>query len=144
MEVEGIQGEDDGSSLESDYGSSVGPRLGECAFKLENNECGFFFNLLIAEQVSAANYFPIDSSIVSEDNEEASDTDDKKKKRKKHHHSKKYEFEITPEMTDNFGNRLVEDQSYIPVVLSYYNGEEIVKKQYSNALSDYEKTGSFT
>lgn len=89
----------------------------------ESNKPGFFFNLLIAEQISAGNYIVASESTA--ENEKNKDT-------------LSYVATIEPETTDNFGNRLMNNKKYIPVVLSICNGNDEVNLQFTNALSDFQ------
>jgi hypothetical protein len=93
------------------------------------SQIGFFFNLKIAEQISAGNYtvatahvHPLKGSNKAEIVGEA---------------------QLKPETTDVFGNRLVEGNSYYPVVLSVSTALEENLDQFTNALSDYNKALSF-
>lgn len=81
------------------------------------NKNAFFFNLNLAENIPAGNY-----------------------KSAKHHKGTSYAAEIDATSTDNFGNPLIEDKKYIPVVLSLYNGPEVSKSKYTNSLSDWQNT----
>jgi hypothetical protein len=81
------------------------------------NKNAFFFNLNLAENIPAGNYTSA-----------------------KHHKGTSYVTEIGSTSTDNFGNPLIEDKKYIPVVLSFYNGPEISKSKYTNSLSDWQNT----
>ena len=52
---------------------------------------------------------------------------------------------LKPETTDNFGNRLITDKVYVPVVLSNINDTSVEENtQFSNALSDFQNTEEFT
>lgn len=81
------------------------------------NKNAFFFNLNLAENIPAGNYTNA-----------------------KHHRGTSYAAEIDSTSTDNFGNPLIEDKKYIPVVLSLYNGPEVSKSKYTNSLSDWQNT----
>lgn len=51
---------------------------------------------------------------------------------------------IQPETTDNFGNRLMNNLAYVPVVLSYSNVDSPTENiKFSNALSDFQATDKF-
>lgn len=90
---------------------------------------GFFFNLKLAEQVSAGNYSPVEVlTVVSIDNGIV---------------KLKGSVEIKEDVTDNFGNLLMEKKAYIPVVLSHSKALEENLSQYTNALSKYEETPEF-
>lgn len=128
---------------------------------VEASKCGFLFNLTIAEQVSYANYkiAEVDNSFDPANQEDSSQKgESSKSKSKKKSKAKdeevlelgdptipfpitKYELVIGPEVTDNYGNRLIKDQEYIPVILSYSIAED--KKKITNALSDFDKTKTF-
>ena len=87
------------------------------------NTKAFFFNLKLAENVPSGNYI---TAVKSSAN------------------SLTYEVKIDPSTTDNFGNALMNNKLYIPVILSYYKGAETSKKQYNNNLSDWENEEYFT
>ncbi|WP_289659387.1 hypothetical protein [Flavobacterium panacagri] len=84
------------------------------------NTNAFFFNLNLAENIPAGNF-----------------TSAKPHKTGSLH---EYTVQIDNTTTDNFGNPLIEDKSYIPVVLSYYKGSENSKTKYTNSLSDWQNT----
>ncbi|MEM6684610.1 MAG: hypothetical protein AAF617_02350 [Bacteroidota bacterium] len=51
---------------------------------------------------------------------------------------------LAPETTDNFGNRLINLNSYIPAVISISNNpDESINTQFTNALSDFQHTDAF-
>ena len=55
------------------------------------------------------------------------------------------EVTLAAETTDNFGNRLIGNDVYIPAIISMTNNtDETVNTQYINALSDFNHTASFT
>ena len=61
----------------------------------------------------------------------------------KHYLTKGYicsgkEMVIEPDTTDNFGNRLINNNNYIPVILSIMNTNAEENQQYTNALSDFQ------
>lgn len=93
------------------------------------NANAFFFNLNLAENIPAGNY--TSAGLVKTKSEKAEPFI-------------KLEVRIDATTTDNFGNPLVENKKYIPVVLSYFNGAEISKNKYTNQLSDWENTDTFT
>ncbi|MBL0739544.1 hypothetical protein JI750_21815 [Flavobacterium sp. GN10] len=84
------------------------------------NTNAFFFNLNLAENIPAGNFTNA----------------------KQHRTASGHEFlvDIDTTTTDNFGNPLVEDKNYIPVVLSYYKGTENSRSKYTNSLSDWQNT----
>ncbi len=89
---------------------------------------GFFFDLKIAELITAANYTVAKKTEKIVNDKLIIDG----------------EMHIEPETTDNFGNRLIDGNLYIPVVVSVFSGNEENKDQFTNALSNFEKTKSFT
>ena len=93
--------------------------------ELENHiKPGFFFNLTTAEEITAGSY-----TVANNDNDKEG----------------QWYVTLKPETTDNFGNRLIDGNRYIPVVLAMSNNtSESVNAQFTNALSDYQKTKSFT
>ena len=97
---------------------------------------GFYFNLYTAEQVTAGGYTSVED--ITRKKATDKDTGDYK-------HKVKVTgiVEIKPETTDNFGNRLIKGNKYIPVILALSNGTPEVDGQYTNALSDFQKTDSF-
>ena len=90
---------------------------------------GFFFNLTTAEAISAGSY-TVANIIEIDDKKDQTD----------------YiagEITLKPETTDNFGNRLINGNKYIPVVLAISNNTAEVNAQFTNALSAYQRTKSF-
>ncbi|WP_025146698.1 hypothetical protein [Pedobacter jeongneungensis] len=87
---------------------------------------GFLFNLPIAEQVYA------DSYIVA-----------RKDKDKTTANTAAWITFIGPDATDNFGNRLIEGDQYLPVVLSYSTAAAENESDFVNALSEMDKTEYF-
>ena len=83
---------------------------------------GFFFNYTVASGLNIETY-----SLAQKTDKE-----------------NEWEVEITTSTTDNFGNRLHEDDKYIPVVLAMPDEGEVVNKQIVGALSDFQKTKDFT
>ena len=52
---------------------------------------------------------------------------------------------LAPETTDNFGNRLINKNNYIPTVITITsNPNEEINTHFTNALSDYEHTAAFS
>jgi hypothetical protein len=92
----------------------------ENAPKPIQNTKAFFFNLSLAENIPAGNYTSA------------------------HPHKSTngggFIAHIDSTTTDNFGNPLIEDKKYIPVVLSIYKGAEHTKSNYTNNLSDWQNT----
>ena len=91
---------------------------------IDNSEPGIFFNLLLANQVTAGNYTPAvpskDPSIPENKNN--------------------WDVHIKDDTTDNFGNPLIKDNHYIPVILAYSKRAVDTPHNYTNALSDYANT----
>lgn len=99
----------------------------------EISKPGFFFNLALAEQVPAGSY-----SIATVDKKRSeavtgSSTD-------VHIHA---ELKIDLEMTDNFGNKLENGKTYIPVVLSYAIADGDNQDEYTNSISKFSVTEHF-
>ncbi|WDF65950.1 hypothetical protein [Flavobacterium sp. KACC 22763] len=84
------------------------------------NSKAFFFNLNLAENIPAGNFTSASHHKAASGQE--------------------FSVHIGSTTTDNFGNPLVEEKSYIPVVLSFYNGSENSKAKYTNSLSDWQNT----
>lgn len=83
------------------------------------SEPGFYFNLSIAEQVSAANY-----SIAKKHKTAISDT---------------YQVTVGDDTTDNFGDEIVEGNTYLAVILSIIPPSSANSKDYLSSLSDLGK-----
>ncbi|SEB37464.1 hypothetical protein SAMN04489761_0256 [Tenacibaculum sp. MAR_2009_124] len=88
----------------------------------ENNKFkpGFMFNSLVAAKIPAGCY---SNPVKKED---------------------AYTVAITADVTDNFGNRLIPGDLYIPVVFAINSQAEEISKQFNNALSDFQQTPPFT
>ena len=99
--------------------------LGE---KANENETAFF-NLILAEQVAAANYSVVE--IKSKTPEESNT------------HRITGEVQINEETTDNFGHYLIAGKKYIPVILAMCSDQEENPNQFANSLSNYQKTEPF-
>jgi hypothetical protein len=56
---------------------------------------------------------------------------------------KKMGMTLKPETTDNFGNRFINGNKYIPVVLALINGTIKENKEFTNALSNFKETSCF-
>jgi hypothetical protein len=83
---------------------------------------GFYFDIKIAEQLPAANY------TVAKPNKD----------------TKAFDVAINDSTTDNFGNRLVAGNSYVPVVLVVSAAPEEDQAQYTSDISDKNSTLPFT
>ena len=99
---------------------------------------GVFFNLQIAEEVSAGNYIkglnqaklkPITPGKEGKENLPMHNFDKPKEV--------KYAAFIKDDTTDNFGNPLVPGKKYMPVVLTYSTAAEEILSQFTNAMSNY-------
>lgn len=87
---------------------------------------GFYFNQLIAENVTDGNYTSPNSNQITSDGTTTTVT-----------------LPLLENTTDNFGNPLIEGNSYVPVILSVATGSISIVKQYSNSLSDFRSTATF-
>jgi len=107
---------------------------------------GFFFNLTIAEQVSAGNYSVAQPLILGDEgtNElnaiktaaKIKEEDEEDKKMPAGEQRFIYSTLIGPETTDNFGNPLIKGRSYIPVILSVSAAEDNNLAMFTNAMSE--------
>ena len=89
---------------------------------------GFFFNQLIAENVTDGNYtVPTDDQITIDSKTNI----------------KSVTLPILENTTDNFGNPLIEGNEYIPVILSMASGPKKITVQFSNSISDFKNTATF-
>ncbi|MEM0577640.1 hypothetical protein [Flavobacterium polysaccharolyticum] len=89
---------------------------------------GFFFNQLIAENVTDGNYMVPTADQIT--------IDPKTNK-------KSVTLPILENTTDNFGNPLIEGNEYIPVILSMASGPKKITVQFSNSISDFKNTNTF-
>lgn len=87
---------------------------------------GFFFNKLIAENVTDGNYTVPTNDQINQVNKIF-----------------KVTLPIQQNTTDNFGNPLIEGNQYIPVILSVAIGSKKVTSQFSNSISDFVNTDTF-
>lgn len=87
---------------------------------------GFFFNQLIAENVTDGNYTVPTSDQIKPNGQIF-----------------KAIVPIQENTTDNFGNPLIEGNEYIPVVLSVASGPKKIAVQFSNSISDFKNTATF-
>ncbi|WP_316632406.1 hypothetical protein [uncultured Flavobacterium sp.] len=88
--------------------------------KSVQNTNAFFFNLSLAENIPAGNY------TIAQHHKSTSGAE--------------FIAHVNATTTDNFGNPLIENKNYIPVVLSFYKGAEKTKSNYTNKLSDWQNT----
>jgi hypothetical protein len=101
---------------------------------------GFFFNLPLAEQVSAGNYLP--TVKVIDKNPPKTEAANSNNNTVKLVESNWTAF-IGPDATDNFGNLLIANKSYIPVIVTLATVSEDKLVAYANAISDFETTKTF-
>ncbi|MEZ4873945.1 MAG: hypothetical protein R2793_00435 [Flavobacteriaceae bacterium] len=103
---------------------------------------GLFFNLTIAEQVSAGNY-TVASQFTKPQPAIPQKTKNEKLPKPSALTMTNWQAVLGPETTDNFGNPLIPGNSYIPVVLAMSVEEEAILAQYTNAISDHLETKPF-
>jgi hypothetical protein len=87
------------------------------------------FNLTIAEQVPAANYSVVE--IISKTPEESNSI------------RITGEVQINEQTTDNFGKYLIPGNKYVPIILAMCSDLEENPNQFTNSLSNYQKTEAF-
>ncbi len=111
---------------------------------------GVFFNVDLAEQVSAANYTKAILSKMQPLTPAKSDDDSGKGKGKggsklqpANAGKLQWQASLGPQTTDNYGNPLIPGNSYVPVVLTFSTEPEELLAQYTNVITDYSKTSSF-
>jgi len=113
----------------------------------EDSKLGFFFDVRLAEQVSAGNYNTQITRLLQTDNQvstENSSPEAPVDPAGKISAEMFYIVDLAYSTTDNFGNALVPGNSYIPVILSVYNGNDVKSvTSFISGLSDYDKTESF-
>lgn len=110
---------------------------------------GFCFDLMIAEKIPAGSYTTVeDLEIPSTPLKPASSSEKTKGTTPTSTEPVIIPVEgvltLTKAMTDNFGNRLTEGNTYIPVILSMSDDTESINHTITNALSDFKNTPSFT
>ncbi len=86
---------------------------------------GFLFNLTLANQVPAGSYHALTNKEITIKPEK----DDMVKVSAK--------VKIHEDMTDNFGNKLIDDVEYVPAVLAFSKEGEEQAGQFVNALSNF-------
>ncbi len=91
----------------------------------------FFFSLSLAEQVPAGSF------IHAQPDSDANATAPSKEETN-------WLTYISADTTDNFGNLLISDNKYIPVILSYAVEENADENPFTNALSDFNTATPFT
>jgi hypothetical protein len=100
--------------------------LNEIGEEKDSGGLGFFFDLDLAEQITPGNYTPAYSLLGNHDlpglktNAKEGIT---------------WVLPVGSFTTDNFGNPLIKNQSYVPVILSMSIAPETNLSEYSNALS---------
>jgi hypothetical protein len=99
----------------------------------EVSKPGFFFNLALAEQVPAGSYSPIDNNKKKVESITGTHTNV----------NIHCELKLDVEMTDNFGNKLENGKTYIPVILSYAKTDGDNRDEYTNSLSKFSVTEHF-
>lgn len=104
------------------------------------HQAGLFFNLTLAENVSAGNYSPAGKPPKKTG---SSATDKKAKGTPEKSAPITWAVDLGPQTTDNFGNPLIQGNSYVPVVLTVSTAAEENLKQFTNALSDFTMTEPF-
>ena len=100
----------------------------------KNEKLGLCFDLMIAEMIPAGSYTTIENITSSKGTDPKASTNA----------LIEGSLVITSAMTDNFGNRLIKGNTYIPVILSVSDDTENVNKTIINALSAIENTSPFT
>ncbi|WCT10025.1 hypothetical protein [Mucilaginibacter jinjuensis] len=106
---------------------------------------GFFFNLPLAEQVSAGNYSPaIKYDKPADSSKKLSATATQGEDNAAKPTTTSYITFIGPDTTDNFGNLLVANKKYVPVIVSVATVSEDEANNYSNAISDFENKAKFS
>jgi len=114
--------------------------LSSISFNVDDKKQGLFFNLELAEQVTAGNYYVAKSlmktliPVVTPESNSGNVVPNKLN----------YQVIIDPDTTDNFGNPLIVGNQYIPVVLVISNAPESEMSKYTSAISDFESISSFT
>jgi hypothetical protein len=84
------------------------------------SEIGFIFDSIIASKIPASNY-----TVATSDDGDVSIEDS----------PNKFKVEIKPETTDNFGNRLIEGNHYLPAVLAVFDPSNSNKDKFGVSLS---------
>jgi hypothetical protein len=104
---------------------------------------GIFFNLILAEKVSAGNYaIAVWPKLIADDAEVKSNA--KKTETPAIVMPHRYFVYIGPETTDAFGNPLIAKKKYIPVILTVSLTEIDDPDNYTNALSAIDPDAAFS
>ena len=100
---------------------------------------GFYFDMTIATRVTAANYTVAEILTVTEtESDPNANSDDTNA----HNYGV---IEIKEDTTDNFGNRLIDQNQYLPVILVLPEaGTASITQQFTNGLSQIKLTKEFT
>jgi len=107
----------------------------------QDSKLGFYFDVTIAEQISYGNYI-VANEVKEPKDETPAGTKDATAKPTDNGVNYLVKFDNTA--TDNFGNLLITGNTYIPVVLSIYNGNNVESlNSFVSGLSDYNKTTPF-
>lgn len=106
----------------------------------------FLFNRMLAEQVPPGNYIPFTEFL---EGTEAASTKRTKKSSETAATSTVPTRTLKPvpfgeETTDIFGNLLVKNKTYLPVILSVFNGEEQNEPSFHNAWTNYTSSPVYT
>ncbi len=108
---------------------------------------GFFFNLTTAEQVPAGSYMVAEDATKDEIKafEKLLRIENVPIPKEKPGYAFSYKkIVLEPETTDNFGNRLINHNLYIPAVLAISNETSVeANEDFTNSLSDFQHTESF-
>jgi len=107
----------------------------------KDNKLGFYFDVTIAEQISYGNYI-VANEVKESTGKTAAGT--KGATTETVDNGVNYLVKFDNTATDNFGNLLITGNTYIPVVLSVYNGNNVQSlNSFVSGLSDYNKTTPF-
>ncbi len=116
------------------------------SFGETQDDLGFYFDLTMAEQVSGSNYTiaGLDNSIKTDDHTKAGKkkvTDDKDNVEKPPKIN--WMAYIGTETTDNFGNLLIDQSYYYPVILTISKAGTTLPERYTNAYVTAHKPFKF-
>lgn len=96
---------------------------------------GFFFNELMAQQVPGGSYTPVTSIKVNPRNKDL--------EAKPGYKVIRGTVKFDADMTDNFGNPLVEGMNYVPAILATVKDSNPNPDQFAISLSDFARTKHF-
>ncbi|MBV1873604.1 MAG: hypothetical protein KUG80_02420 [Gammaproteobacteria bacterium] len=91
----------------------------------KGSHLGFYFNLTIAEQISAGNYTVAKAEAVKVDETAESSQ-----------MSTDYQVALSLDTTDNFGNVIMAGRAYFAVILAVMDKDSQYARQYTSALSN--------